>query len=138
QTRKAGIDLSYEHLKMRDKETGELTPGAFADKLRIAAHYKPLANVMLQLDASHWFKPRQNPKTTVSGGQTYWYVRDDFTQVNARLRWMPEWSVLGQDAEVVLGVNNLFDKPYLTARNVETTTRVGKGRNIYLSLSARF
>jgi iron complex outermembrane receptor protein/hemoglobin/transferrin/lactoferrin receptor protein len=138
QTRKAGVDLSYEHLKMRDKETGELTPGAFADKLRIAVHYKPLANVMLQLDASHWFKPKQNPKTTVSGGQTYWYVRDDFTQVNARLRWFPEWSALGRDAEVVLGVNNLFDKPYLTARNVETTTRVGKGRNIYLSLSTRF
>ncbi|MDR0440755.1 MAG: TonB-dependent receptor [Candidatus Accumulibacter sp.] len=138
QTRKAGVDLSYEHLKMRDKETGELTPGAFADKLRIAVHYKPLSNVMLQLDASHWFKPKQDPKTTVSGGQTYWYVHDDFTQVNARLRWMPEWSLLGQDAEVVLGVNNLFDKPYLNARNVETTTRVGKGRNIYLSLSARF
>jgi iron complex outermembrane receptor protein/hemoglobin/transferrin/lactoferrin receptor protein len=138
QTRKAGIDLAYEHLKMRDKETGELTPGAFADKLRIAVHYKPLANLMLQLDASHWFKPKQDPRTTVSGGQTYWYVRDDFTQVNARLRWMPEWPALGQDAEVVLGVNNLLDKPYLNARNVETTTRVGKGRNIYLSLSARF
>jgi iron complex outermembrane receptor protein/hemoglobin/transferrin/lactoferrin receptor protein len=138
QTHKAGTEFSYEHLKMRDKETGDLTPGAFADKLRIAVHYKPLANVMLQLDASHWFKPKQDPETTVSGGQTYWYVRDDFTQVNARLRWMPEWSALGRDAEIVLGVNNLFDKPYLNARNVETTTRVGKGRNIYLSLSTRF
>ena len=138
QTRKAGIDLSYEHLKMRDKETGEMTPGAFADKLRVAVHYKPLSNVMLQMDANHWFKPEQNPKTVMSGGQRLWYVRDDFTQVNARLRWFPENFVLGQDTEIVLGVNNLLNKPYLTARSVENTTRVGKSRNVYLSLSTRF
>lgn len=140
-TRRAGVDLSYEHLKQRDKATGRFTPQAYADRVRVGVHFSPFERMRVNVDVSHWRKPDQNPETVVSGGRTLWYVRDDFTQVNVGVRWAPrlaDGSLLGKEIEISAGVNNLFDQPYINALNVETTTRVGKGRNAYLSLTSRF
>lgn len=140
-TRRAGVDISYEHLTQRDQASRQFTPQAFADRIRLGFHFRPLETLRVNVDVSHWRKPEQNPETTVSGGRTYWYVRDDYTQVNLGVRWVPQLptgSLFGKEVEVAAGINNVFDRPYLNARDVETTTRVGKGRNAYVSVSSRF
>ncbi len=135
---RAGAGLTFEHLDQRDLATGKKVPQGFADKLRLEAHWRVAAGWRLEGSVSHWFKPDQNPESVVSGKQTYWYVRDSYTQADVALRWTPAATRWARDVELVLGVNNLFDRPYLNAREVETTTRVGKGRNVYVALSSRF
>lgn len=133
-----GVGASFEHLNQRDEATGKKVPQAFADKLRIQADYRIAANWRLEGSVSHWLKPDQNPASTVSAGRTYWYVRDHYTQADVALRWTPVHTPWGKDVELLMGINNLFNRPYLNARDVETTTRVGKGRNVFVTLSSRF
>lgn len=136
-----GAGISYSTLKQTDEATGQITPQAFANKVALNAHWRATQGLKLGVELTHWFKPKQNPQTTVSGGKTYWYVRDDFTITNVFAQWQPNpgtQGILGRDFTVRFGVNNLFDSSYLNARDVETTSRVGKGRNAYLMLQTRF
>ncbi|WP_200176683.1 TonB-dependent receptor [Ectothiorhodospira shaposhnikovii] len=137
----AGGSLGFSRVNLEDEATGEKTPQAFADKATLTAYYRPLSTLRLGASVNHWFKPDQNPKTITSGGVEYWYVRESFTQTGINAVWTPRTQgnlSFMKDVEVAFGVNNLFDKPYINARDVETTSRVGKGRNVYLSLGSRF
>lgn len=133
-----GGGLTLEHLKQRDLATGKFVPQAFADKVGMNAHWRLAADWRLEGTVSHWLKPNQNPVALVSGGKTYWYVRDHYTQADVALRWSPVATRWARDVELLVGVNNLFNRPYLNARELETTTRVGKGRNVFVALSSRF
>lgn len=133
-----GAGLTLEHLKQRDMATGTLVPQAFADKVGLNAHWRLATDWRLEGSVNHWLKPDQNPVTLVSGGKTYWYVRDHYTQADVALRWTPVATRWGRDVELLLGINNLFNRPYLNARELETTTRLGKGRNVFVALSSRF
>lgn len=135
------LGVSFATLRQTNKATGQVTPQAFADKLALHGHFMPLHGLQLGANVTHWLKPRQNPETTRSGGQTYWYVRQNFTIVDAFAQWQPRpgsAGIFGRDMFVRLGVNNLFNASYLNARDVETTSRVGKGRNLYVQLETKF
>ncbi|WGG49336.1 TonB-dependent receptor domain-containing protein [Rugamonas sp. DEMB1] len=135
------LDASFEHLRQVDQATGKNFPSAFADKLRVAAAYWLTPETSVKLAVSHWLPPGQNPATVVSNKQTIYYVRDAYTITDLSVRWQPEASplkVLGRQVEVLAGVHNLFNRPYLNAMKTETTPQVGKARNIYLSVSNRF
>lgn len=133
---------SYEHLDLYDDANDEKVPHAFADKLMAGIEYfHAPQNLRLGLEVNHWFDPDQNPETIVSRGITYTYVNESFTITNFRLKWDPDntgISFVDNGVELHAGVNNLFDKDYINARNVETTNRTGKGRNIYFNLSKKF
>ena len=132
---------TWESLDQYDVDTREKVPNAFADKIRWYGEYSfPRQGILLGLDVSHWLQPDQNPESYVWRGETYTYVWDDYTQTNVRARWRPqnvrsEWL---RHLDLELGVNNLNDGEYLNARNVTTTSRVGKGRNVYMSLTKSF
>ncbi len=135
------LDASFEHLKQVNQATGKNFPYAFADKLRLGAGYFLTPETSIGLAVSHWRKPDQNPATYVSGKKTEYYVRDSYTIADLNLRWQPAaapWKLLGRQVEVLAGVRNLFNKPYLNAMKPENTAQVGKARNIYVSLSNRF
>lgn len=136
-----GGRLGYSHLNQKNDATGKKTPQAFADKFTAGAYVRPLPSLRLGASVTHWFKPDQDPETVVSGGTTYWYVRDSFTHTNLMATWTPRvngLTLLGRTPELVVGVNNLFDEPYINARDVETTSRVGRGRNVYVGFSTNF
>lgn len=138
---RGGVGVGYSTLKQVDAATGRNTPQAFANKLTLSGHFKPLAGLRIGANATHWFKPKQNPATTVSGGTTYWYIRKDFTVVDVYADWQPNpggSGVFGRDLSLRVGVNNLFDASFMNARNVETSPLVGKGRNFYVQLQAKF
>jgi hemoglobin/transferrin/lactoferrin receptor protein len=136
------IEGSYEHLDIYDSETKEKVPQGFADKLRLAGSYtyQPW-DLTFGAEVSHWFKPDQNPETIVSRGVTYTYVNEDYTKANLKLAWKPTqtgYDFLDNGLEVVAGVNNVFDGQYLNARNVTTTSRVGKERNYFITVKKSF
>ncbi len=69
-------------------------------------------------DLSRWFSPHRNPKTIVSGGTTYWYVGEAFTQAHAQLRWRPSASavpILNGSTQFLAGIRNVFDQMRLNA-----------------------
>ncbi|MDH5859246.1 TonB-dependent receptor, partial [Lampropedia aestuarii] len=136
-----GVGASYAHLKQTDEATGLSTPQSFADKLALNGYVRPLHGLKVGAEVIHWRKPKQNPESTLSGGVLYWYVRDDFTITNVFADWTPNpagQGAFGRDFSIRFGVNNLFDSSYINARDVETTGRIGKGRNAYVSLQTRF
>lgn len=136
-----GVSINYSTLKQKDETTGKNTPQTFADKFGIDGYFRPFAGWKVGGNITHWFKPSPNPASMISSGKTYWYVRKDYTIANAYAEWQPNVQgsgLLGRDFTMRLGVNNIFDAPYLNARDVETTSRVGKGRNFFLSVETRF
>ncbi|WP_238944330.1 TonB-dependent receptor domain-containing protein [Allofranklinella schreckenbergeri] len=136
-----GLGMSYATLRQIDQGTGKNTPQTFANKLALNTHLSPRAGLKLGLEVNHWFKPKPNPASTVSRGKTYWYVRKDFTITNVYAIWQPNphgSGAFGRDFSVRVGINNLFDASYMNARDVETSSRVGKGRNVYVNLETRF
>ncbi|TWI76709.1 iron complex outermembrane receptor protein/hemoglobin/transferrin/lactoferrin receptor protein [Desulfobotulus alkaliphilus] len=138
---RAGFSASFSHLNMTDDATGKKAPQAFADKVTFSAYARPLHSLKISTTVHHWLKPDQNPETLVSGGTTHWYVRDSYTQANFLAAWTPDirsMNLFAKDLEILVGVNNAFDQAYINARDVETTSRVAKGRNIFASLSAKF
>ncbi|MDF9826018.1 hemoglobin/transferrin/lactoferrin receptor protein [Ereboglobus sp. PH5-5] len=134
-----GVNLSYEHLNQRDAATGKKTPHAFADKIRLGGSVRPFSeDIEFSADVSHWFKPSQNPKQYSNG--TY-YVRDDYTQCNVSARWRltrTGISFLDGTTQLHAGINNVFDQKRMHPSNLETGTRIGLGRNIYISASKQF
>lgn len=142
QSRHYGLGLTYERLDQVNARTGEVTPWAFADSARLALSLFPSADdLSLEFDLKHWFKPEQNPETLVSGGVLYHYVRKSFTQAGFSLRWRPQLGTLpwlDGSSQILFGVSNLFDQKRLHPANVEGSTRVGLGRNVYVSLSKQF
>lgn len=137
-----GTYLSYETLDMVDVATRQKTPSAFADRVRVGLRWRPFNDdFTVSADYSHWFKPDQNPETLVSGGVTYWYVREAFNQTNLQLRWRPSNShvpFLDGSTQFLVGINNLFDQRRLNAAVVETNTRSSLGRNLYISVTKQF
>ncbi|MCG8641740.1 MAG: TonB-dependent receptor [Desulfobacterales bacterium] len=133
---------SYEHLDLYDDATDEKVPHAFADKLMVGVEYDHTPqNLRLGLEVNHWFDPDQNPESYVFRGTTYYYVDESFTIANFRLRWDPDntgISFVDNGVELHAGVENIFDKDYINAKNTTTTSRTGKGRNIYFNLSKKF
>lgn len=132
---------SYEHLDIYDAETKEKVAQGFADKLQLnATWFAHDMGLQLGLGVDHWFKPDQNPKTLVSRGKTYTYVDQTFTQVNLRGHWDVPFEIAEfvEHARVNFGVNNLTDKKYINARNVNTTSRVGPGVNAYIDIEVDF
>ncbi|MDC8756726.1 TonB-dependent receptor domain-containing protein [Janthinobacterium fluminis] len=136
------LGASFEHLKQTDQATGENFPSGFADKLRVSAAYWLTPASSVELAVSHWLRPEQNPASVLNSKKaTVYYVRDAYTIADLSVRWRPQAAplkVLGREIEVLAGVHNLFNRPYLNAMKLETTPQVGKARNIYLSVSNRF
>ena len=135
------VGFGYSRVRQTDRATGQNVPYAFADKLNLHGHWQAAPGLLLGLNVNHWFKPKQNPETTVSRGRRLWYVRKAFTIVDLDARWQPRpWASgpFGRDMEVTFGIKNVFDASYMNASNVETASLVGKGRNIYVGLSTRF
>ena len=135
------FDSSYEHLDIYDEETDEKVMQGFADKLHLSvAYFNHALGLQLGLGVNHWYEPDQNPKTIVSRGVTYTYVDQDFTQANFKGVWdinMQDINFIN-NAKVNFGVNNLTDKKYINARNTNTTSRVGTGRNIFIDIEVGF
>lgn len=136
------IGLTYETLDQYDTKTKEKEPNAFADKVRLSGAYTfSDYDITVYGDVSHWLAPDQNPETLFWRRTLYTYVDEAYTQANIRARWTPQQtnqSFLDNSFELELGVNNVFDDDYINARNVLTTSRTGKGRNIYLTMLKRF
>jgi len=134
--------LTWETLDQHDAETGEKTPWAFADKVRAGLRWRPIRDDLeFSWITTHWFKPDQNPETIQSGGQTYYYVRKPFSQTDVQVRWRPYLTgsgFLDGSTQVLFGINNVFDQKYMNAAVVETNSRIGRARNVYLSLSKQF
>ena len=137
-----GTFLTFEQLNQFDDQTRKKTPWAFADRARLGMDVRPLADdFTLSFDVTHWFAPEQNPETVVSGGKLLTYVNKSFSQSNFQMRWRPFLSYvpfLDASTEILFGINNVFDQRRLPAAGVMTTTRVGEGRNIYVSLTKTF
>ncbi len=133
---------SFEHLDMVDSETKEKVPSAFADKARLSLSYKiPQIDLLVGGNFSHWFKPDQNPESFWFRGTEYFYVKDEFSISNLWIRWKPERvfsSFFDQSFELHFGVKNLLNDTYINARNVETTSRSGKGRNVWMAIKKTF
>lgn len=136
------LGLTYETLDQYDTEDGEKVPYAFADKIRVSGEYNFFEQgISIGMDVSRWLKPDQNPESTVWRGTTYTYVNKPYTIGNMYARWRPHstgvnW--LDGGLEVELGVNNITDQDRLNAMATTTTSRVGKGRNVYMTVVKRF
>lgn len=137
-----GTHFSFETLDMKDRTTGQKTPSAFADRARLGFSLRPFEDdFTLSMDTTYWFKPDQDPETLVSGGVTYWYVREAFNQTNLQMRWRPTVShvpFFDGSTQFLAGINNVFDQKRLNAAVVETNTRTGLGRNLYFSITKMF
>lgn len=134
-----GTSMAFSRVRQTDKSTGDNVPRTFADKLSLSGWVSPAQGLRLGLAVNHWRKPKQSPPTTVVSGTTLWYVRDDFTIVDLTGSYkLAGAGWLGRDVQFDFGVKNLFDATYREASNVETATLVGKGRNLYVGVSARF
>jgi iron complex outermembrane receptor protein/hemoglobin/transferrin/lactoferrin receptor protein len=140
--KKYDLSLSYETLDQKDSVTGEKTPFAFADKLKIGVSLHPFKeNINFNISAEHWFAPDQNPETIVSRGVTYYYVDEAYDIVNASISWRPTKTVfnwLDETVNINVGVRNIFDDERINASNVRSSSRVGLGRNIYISQTKAF
>jgi len=132
---------SFEKLNQYNPVNHNKTPYAFADKLRGGVRWRP-GNGDLELSAvvTHWFAPDQNPETLVSGGKTYYYVNKSFSQTDVQGRWQPFSSTRRalDGFNVLFGVNNLVNQKRLPPGVVSTSTRIGLGRNVYLSVGKMF
>lgn len=140
-TERWGLLLTYETLDQYDAQTRHKTPWAFADRVRGAVSWRPHADVELSASTTHWFSPDQNPETIVSGGQVLRYTDKSYSRTDLQARWRPRASGLAWldgGTELLFGVNNLFDQRRLSPSNVLTSSRIGVGRNVYLSLSRDF
>lgn len=131
----------YDHLKLHDDHTGELLQPS-TDKLYLNASYTHHPwNLTSGLRLTHWFEPERDTYVRVISGKEYRYVKDSFTTVDFLGHWEPGnrgQGALGRDWSVQFGINNLFDEQRINAANYETTTAVGKGRNLYLALEKYF
>lgn len=131
----------YDHLKLHDDRTGDLLQPS-TDKMYINASYTHHSwNLTTGLRLTHWFEPERDSHVREVRGEEYHYIKDDFTTIDLLGHWEPgNWgpSALGRDWSVQFGINNLFDKQRINAANYETTTAVGKGRNLYLALEKYF
>lgn len=135
------LGAGYEHLKLYNEDTGERLD-AFADKLSLRGSYfyEPWG-MSLGLQATHWFKPKRDTYTFTRWGDTYEYINKTFTIVDLKGQWTPHqtgYDFLDEGVNVRLGVNNLFDKNYINPSNTTSTSRIGKGRNIYLEFEKTF
>lgn len=134
--------LTYEELDQFDRQTLHKSPFAFADKARLGVDLRPFADdFTLSFDVTHWFAPDQNPETLMSGGQLYYYVNKSYSRSNFQMRWRPflsDVAFLDGSTQLLIGINNLFDQKRLPASGVTTSTRVGEGRNVYISLAKNF
>lgn len=137
-----GAFLSYESLDMEDVVTGYKTPYAFADRARLGLRWRPFNDdFTLSADYTHWFAPDQNPETLVSGGVTYWYVNESYSQTNVQMRWRPTAShvpFFDGSTQFLVGINNVFNQERRSPQVVTTNTRTGLARNLYLSVSKQF
>lgn len=137
-----GLFATFETLDMRDVETGHKTPSAFADRARLGVQWRPFRDdFTVSADYTHWFAPDQNPETLLSGGKVYHYVRESFGQTNLQLRWRPMASSVGfldGSTQFLFGINNVFNDRRLIASGVETSSRTGLARNVYLSVGKQF
>lgn len=137
-----GVFVNYETLDQYDSVTGEKVPNAFADKVRGGMHVRPFDDdFTLSFDVTHWFKPEQNPESFISQGQRYYYTNKSYSQSNFQMRWRPYNShvpFFDDSMAFLIGINNVFDQKRLPPAATTTTTRVGEGRNVYVSISKRF
>lgn len=134
--------LTYERLDQTSAEDGKRVPSAFANKARLAVELHPFdEDFSVGFDVNHWFRPKQNPESFVSRGRTYYRINKPYSLSNMYLRWRPYMSgisSLDDRFEVMAGVNNIFDRKRLHPANIVGSSRVGVGRNIYVSLTKKF
>lgn len=133
------IGTSFESLKVYDKKTKE-DLSKHAQKLQLQLGWTPMANLDLAFHLNHYFKPHSNPSTYVSGGRTYYYVDKSFTLADFKTSYkVPKGKAkFLSGADITLGVNNIFDKQYINAGSLTTTSQVGRGRNFYVDIEMRF
>lgn len=132
---------SYETLKLYDTETYEdITK--HASKLMGRINYSPIDNLDLGIKISHWFDPKSKPATTVSGGETVYYVDRDFTIVDFTGRYKLTKNTINiapiNGVDIVFGVKNIFDKQYINAGRLRTANHVGQARNWFVSMEVTF
>ena len=136
------FNTSYEHLDIYNKETKvKLPAGGYADKLQLSATwFNHDAGLQLGLNMEYWFEPDQNPKTVTSRGKVYTYVDQEFKQFNLKGSWDIPFNVSPTIDGLTLkfGVNNLTNKQYINARDVNETSRVGVGTNAYIDIELDF
>ena len=133
------IGTSFERLKVYDKQTKE-DLSKHAQKLQLQLGWTPIANLDLAFHLNHYFKPHSNPSSYVSRGVTYYYVDKSFTLADFKTSYkVPKGKVkFLSGADITLGVNNIFDKQYINAGSVTTTSQVGRGRNFYADIEMKF
>lgn len=135
-------DMTFETLNQYDENSGEKVPFAFADKIRLGGGYLfKDSDIFIGMDVSRWFKPDQNPETYDYFGETLYYVNKPYTIANVKAKWRPYstgHSWLDGRFELEGGVNNITNQDYLNAMNVTDTSRVGKGRNVYVQMIIDF
>ncbi|MBR3482981.1 MAG: TonB-dependent receptor [Neisseriaceae bacterium] len=131
---------SYERLKIYDTATGE-DINRHANKVQANIGYSPIENLDLNFKVSHWFNPHSNPSSYESGGETYYYVDKGFTIADFKAKYtfkknakMPFLS----GGKISVGVNNIFNKQYISANRTRDTTMVGKGRSYWLDYEVKF
>lgn len=131
---------SYERLKLYDSATGE-DINRHANKLQANVGYSPIENLDLNLKVSRWFNPHSNPSSYESSGETYYYVDKGFTIADFKAKYtfkknskIPFLS----GAKIGFGVNNIFDKQYISANRTRDTVNVGKGRSYWLDYEVKF
>ena len=128
---------SFERLKIYDSKTGE-DINNHANKLQVKVGYSPLENLDLNLKVSHWFKPHSNPERNSSGD---YYTDKAFTiadfKANYTFKKNSKIPFLS-GAKIGFGVNNIFDKQYISANRTRDTTMVGKGRSYWLDYEVKF
>ena len=133
------ISTSFERLKVYDKKTKE-DLSKHAQKLQLQLGWTPMANLDLAFHLNHYLKPHSNPSTLVSRGVTYYYVDKSFTLADFKASYkIPKGKAkLLSGADITLGVNNIFDKQYINAGSLTTTSQVGRGRNFYVDIEMKF
>ncbi|MDA3042971.1 MULTISPECIES: TonB-dependent receptor domain-containing protein [unclassified Campylobacter] len=130
---------SYENSKIYDTQTREDLK-QLASKLTGSIGYSPITDLDLKLKVSHYFDPKSNPSSFISGRTEYFYVDKPFTIVDFSGSYEIKNGVVDllDGAKVGFGVNNLFDKPYMNAAVNRDSYLVGKGRNFWVDLEVKF
>lgn len=129
---------SYEHIKLHDKKSKE-NIGFFADRLHTHIAYNTTENFNMELSLNHWFKPKNEPKFVKNFLGTFYYVEDSFTIADFRGNYNLKNKIsFLKNLNIGFGVNNIFDKKYISAGQFSNTKRVGKGRNFYIDCELKF
>lgn len=130
---------SYEKTKIYDSQTGEDIK-QLASKVMGKIAYSPSDEWNLEVKLSHYFDPKSNPKSYMSGGTEYFYVDRPFTIVDFSGSYEIKHGVVDllDGAKVSFGVNNLFDRPYMNASATRDSYLIGTGRNFYVDLEVKF